>query len=416
MDQAFKMKVWQWLINHPDVRVTGNTELLGFTQPNKSTEQTLILSTQQPHDTTVEDSIASNNSVPVSTGIVTSSSAEGHGTKRRMSDVDMLPTFQILKKAKPAPPVFNQVSDSSNNEPRVRVTEAMIWRALTGHDVDWMKVPVSEFQLLQIIGGYREAGISQPELTNLSGQDKRSLPKRTDALSAKGYIEKKPTYVAKSRTSHLTLMRMVKAQPSEYPSLQDAINNGGDSTWNSAWTGAAVDVKALMSATFEKLKDGKILTYVDLKRYLGINYMRWQSKVFSRMVRRLEKLGCVRRVRAESRYSRETKRKPHKCLKYIRYPVGKEWQLASDPNLLTTTEEAAESDEKEDDEDDKGVSAAGSSPTAVKLEEVRESRAIVPLWTPFRPLANQLRALIGTRGTAGISSMVRLHLLYVLLY
>lgn len=88
-----------------------------------------------------------------------------------------------------------------------------MWWALTGHGPDFTKVKRLELELLSIIASHGEQGIAQPKLISLSGQDKRSLPKRTDELHRNGYIEKKPILAHATRTSLCTFARYVKKAP-----------------------------------------------------------------------------------------------------------------------------------------------------------------------------------------------------------
>lgn len=85
--------------------------------------------------------------------------------------------------------------------PRLFASQSRIWQALTGHGIDLKKVPTMEFVLLSLIASHGAAGVTQPDLTGLSGQDKRSVPHRTDELCRKGYIEKRPVQSGKLRTS-----------------------------------------------------------------------------------------------------------------------------------------------------------------------------------------------------------------------
>jgi hypothetical protein len=57
----------------------------------------------------------------------------------------------------------------------------------------------------------------------------------------------------------------------------------------------------------------------------GILDLKWQSRILSKMLRRLELMGCVRRVRAETQFS-----KPgnfSNCVKFLREPEAKEWSI-----------------------------------------------------------------------------------------
>ena len=90
----------------------------------------------------------------------------------------------------------------------MRCSDDCVWHTFTGHGVDYQKVQLLEFKLLCIIGGSKEKGIVQPDLIKFSGQDKRSVPKRTDKLQDYGYIVKRPIIWNGMRTSHCTLRRL----------------------------------------------------------------------------------------------------------------------------------------------------------------------------------------------------------------
>jgi hypothetical protein len=96
--------------------------------------------------------------------------------------------------------VFDEPTTSAAG-PRLYASQNRIWQALTGHSIDLKKVPSMEFVLLSIIASRGMNGITQPDLTAMSGQDKRSVPHRTDELSRKGYIQKMPVQAGKMRTS-----------------------------------------------------------------------------------------------------------------------------------------------------------------------------------------------------------------------
>lgn len=98
------------------------------------------------------------------------------------------------------PPIFDD-PDPSLTTPRLYASQSRIWQALTGHGIDLKKVPSMEFVLLSLIAARGSDGITQPELTASSGQDKRSVPHRTKELARKGYIVKIPVQADGQRTS-----------------------------------------------------------------------------------------------------------------------------------------------------------------------------------------------------------------------
>jgi transcription factor C subunit 3 len=117
----------------------------------------------------------------------------GHGNPQRRSR--QMPEGREIPVA-----VFDE-SSSTVTAPRLYASQNRIWQALTGHNMDLKKVPTMEFALLSLIAASGATGITQPELTQFSGQDKRSVPHRTDELARKGYIVKNPVQAGKARTS-----------------------------------------------------------------------------------------------------------------------------------------------------------------------------------------------------------------------
>ena len=102
----------------------------------------------------------------------------------------------------PPGPEGSGQTNSSKNGLRIYTTQDRVWQAIAGHSLDYKRVPRLEFQLLALIAAAGPDGILQPDLRSLSGQDKRSVPKRTDSLAAKGYIQKKPVYAKTTLANH----------------------------------------------------------------------------------------------------------------------------------------------------------------------------------------------------------------------
>lgn len=87
-------------------------------------------------------------------------------------------------------PLPKDCSIDDSVEPQIRATRERVWYSLTGHAPDSSRVRALDFSLLSMIASYGPRGVLQHELVQASGQDKRSLPNRTDRLSADGYIVK----------------------------------------------------------------------------------------------------------------------------------------------------------------------------------------------------------------------------------
>jgi transcription factor C subunit 3 len=120
-----------------------------------------------------------------------------------------------------------------------------------------------DFILLSIIAAHRGKGILQPELTRISGQDKRSTPLRTQRLHDKGYIEKKS---ANQRSSdEFVHTAQVCSVDLEYNPRSDRSHRWVIRRDNSATIAGPqeelVDVKAMLRRIFDILNELKIITY-----------------------------------------------------------------------------------------------------------------------------------------------------------
>lgn len=104
-------------------------------------------------------------------------------------------------------PTSNTISPLPNQDAVLVASENIMWHTLAGHGPDITRIKPMEFTLLSFIGAAGPEGIPQTELIHLSGQDKRSLPHRTDVLAERGYITKKSWRVKGCNTSLLTLKR-----------------------------------------------------------------------------------------------------------------------------------------------------------------------------------------------------------------
>ena len=104
---------------------------------------------------------------------------------------------------------------------RLYTSKNRMWYALTGHGPNLSRVKALDFIALSIIAACGPTGILQNDLTRISGQDKRSLPARTDRLHEGGYIVKERlmtddgTGQRMIHTSRCTLTRYVKATASQ---------------------------------------------------------------------------------------------------------------------------------------------------------------------------------------------------------
>jgi hypothetical protein len=226
---AFYENVWQWVTSHTDIRIAHKGATCRYTLAEFKAAE---ISEQNATDVTVaSQAIGPKATVNHTAGHAESLLAlkdslrqrlkkEGHQPRATsLLHQDTLTTEhdarstaiivpQNINRAPRVAPITAGNNDTvfddvptSLTAPRLFASQSRIWHALTGHGIDLKKVPTMEFVLLSLIASHGEGGVTQPDLTIMSGQDKRSVPKRTDELCRKGYIEKRPVQSGKLRTS-----------------------------------------------------------------------------------------------------------------------------------------------------------------------------------------------------------------------
>lgn len=196
--------------------------------------------------------------------------------------------------------------------PRVFVDEEVVWRTMTGHGPDFRRVPNLEWKLLLVIGAKREEGIIQGDLVRVTGQDKRSVPKRTDFLSLKGYVAKRTHMVRGTKTSKLWLTKFAPALPAPASPLagldmspQALTKDMEPVFWKNQWVDNRekdgkdeIAYMALGQTIMAIIKAWGTVRIGDLKRKLGIIGHRWQMKVMSKFLRRFDVQGNISYVAA----------------------------------------------------------------------------------------------------------------------
>lgn len=194
---------------------------------------------------------------------------------------------------------------------RVYVSEDTMWEAITGHSVNYKRVPRSEWLLLLGIASTKSDGILQGDLGRLVAQDKRSVPKRTDSLVKKGYIVKRTTLVRGTKTSKLWLKSFAPPLPKEtddqVAEQEEEINlthqilaaNLDPVPWHTRWTGESMDFHALATTIMATTKEWGVLRLRDLKAKLGVLGLRWQMKIVSKICRFLNSCGAIQYVAAK---------------------------------------------------------------------------------------------------------------------
>lgn len=221
----------------------------------------------------------------------------------------------------------------SSDGVRVHASEETMWESLTGHAIDYKRVPKSEWLLLLGIASTTTQGILQGDLGRLVDQDKRSVPKRTDALLKKGYIAKRTTLVRGTKTSKMWLKNFAPALPKDGEAVDDPrpdmtltrqvlVDNLAPVPWHIRWTGESIDYTALATTIMAVSKEWGVLRVTDLKAKLGVLGMRWQMKVLAKVCRFLNARGVIQYVAAK------LGEKVFKdCIKYVRDFNSEDWSV-----------------------------------------------------------------------------------------
>lgn len=285
---------------------------------------------------------------------------------------------------------------------RLCTGEDRVWYAIAGHGIDYKRIPFLEFQALSVIAAQGTKGVLQPDVTKLTGQDKRSLPKRTDNLAKNGYIVKSSVIARGTKTSLLKLKKF--AGDSDVPEDEGAP------------PGTAIIQYNLWFDEMMRLlrENDSIMAFEDIRIGLGINKKRFETRALHRCVRRLAKVGCLRKVtaRVEAPASQpDADMKSVRSLQLLRDPteidrvafMRTDWQRSK---LLDSAQIAqfASLGAADDDEDDIDETEAiiGIDGEAEDMRRVLHRSP--PLWNPDMPFPNYLYNRIKEAGIAGTSS------------
>lgn len=280
IDRPFQEQVWKWLVNHPESRVgtrgQGGRPLLSEVEATNHTLPTYeaVAEKVQPQPSVLPDDSQvggaqddTNQKSPL-----ISKSANGPVQSQSINEQADLP--RSVRSAKLD--AFDRCKDrlyDADSELCVYANEERMWHALTGHGVDYSKVPSLDFACLSIIAAAGPKGITQPELVKLSNQDKRSVPRRTQNLFEKGYIAKTPILSGAARTSVCTLKRFVPAPNVERPEKDTAgeepdLDIASQLIFRQCFPDGGANLYLLLRNIFDMLNQFKMITLEDLRRKL----------------------------------------------------------------------------------------------------------------------------------------------------
>lgn len=285
-------------------------------------------------------------------------------------------------------------------------SEDRIWREVAGHAVDHVRIPAKEFECLLVIAASGASGILQKYVTERTGQDKRSVPKRTDRLAKNGYIVKEAVVGEGAKTSVLTLKKYKEVQAAA-PEEQDAVAMQGSGT------GPLIFYDAWYDATMAMLKEnGNIASLADLRIGLGINKKRWETRRYFHCIRRLTHHGCLRAFRALQERKENLALNTNlparrvKCVELLREPTESDRLVfrRSDPKnrkpaLPDDLDDLGESDE----EGDATIADVDLLDNTIGYEDGERSRPVAR-WRPHLPLNNAIFDVIDSAGPKGFTA------------
>ena len=238
VDRPYQEQVWRWLTRHPEISVGRDGEgdqmtLSDVEAHNKLAQQKTVRGSDEMNRVQGTPPDLSDPTAHLST-----SNAELDVTINGLSEQSKHSSSDVHVSTEAPSPTVTIL--------RVYTSQDRMWYAAAGHGPDLERIPALEFVCLSIIAAHGEHGIFQPDLVKISGQDKRSVPLRTQNLHDKGYIEKRTVLFSGNRTSLCMLKRFAREAV-----LPQSI---------------FAKIEAPLRRVFEVLRDVKIMTWDDLKK------------------------------------------------------------------------------------------------------------------------------------------------------
>ncbi|KAI1635299.1 hypothetical protein F4809DRAFT_460687 [Biscogniauxia mediterranea] len=382
-DLVVASKVWRWLVARPDVSVGVNRKF-----NHLSLEAVLGL----PED---EDDQALPDLGPTSSKVPAKPSRAGQSDPGRVSR--------------------NSGKGLDNYRPRLHVSEERQWRILTGHGPDFKRVPAFEWRALVDIASVKEKGILQGDLVRLTGQDKRSLPTRTDALAKKGYIIKQPILLRGCRSSKIWLAQFAEKarEDADRDGLQyDKIDLSAETLtkdldpvpFSQKWNGERLDYLAIAQAFIAVVKAWGLIRYCDVRAKLDVEERVPQMRALAKTSRWLTSIGSVTFVAA--RFS-NNHRLFKDCVKFLREPTPAEWKIfrttpkarLNIPSQRVGARGVASRARHEALSKSRGKSKKNAKRTPREGDKVTPS-----LWAPQKPITNTVFEIIKRSGAGGSSN------------
>ena len=275
VDRPFQELVWKWLTGHPEIHVG---------RENQGNELSLLEveawnASETPRDDWKVTSTTAEQASPGEAQDI--AGAAPQASEDRDAPPSLPPQSTSVSQSigsatSPQPQLApkHQDENSKNASLRVYTSQNRMWLAAASHAPDFNRIPRLDFILLSIIAARRGKGILQPDLVRVSGQDKRSVPKRTERLHENGYIEKKAVHAKGNRTSICVLKRFATAGVAfKRKAKADGNSDGRDMADLSLvlkenLKSSVVEVEVLLQAILDILRELQIITWDNLKRKL----------------------------------------------------------------------------------------------------------------------------------------------------
>ncbi|KAK6219624.1 hypothetical protein QIS74_05126 [Colletotrichum tabaci] len=305
--------------------------------------------------------------------------------------------------------------DVPRKRPRIYVAEDRMWEAIAGHAPDYRRVPRLEWMALVGIASTKQQGILQGDLGRLVGQDKRSLPKRTDALADKGYISKRTTLVRGTKTSKMWLTRFAPALPTNplkaTANLHTTVDMSRDALacdlepvpWRNRWNADSVDYISLAQTIMAVVKAFGIIRYHDLRCKLGILGLRWQMKVAAKTCRFFVQTGAIQYVGAtlSGKLFKD-------CLKFDHDLTHEDWAAylatGKQKNVTFSSADLVNADLGAGSADTAAKADTSYSEPGVRRNANKKRINSRSKWSPDKPLVTTVFDNISAAGAAGLSN------------
>ncbi|KAI0118582.1 hypothetical protein F4776DRAFT_634689 [Hypoxylon sp. NC0597] len=377
-------KVWGWLVARPDVSVGTNRQFNHLTL-----DEILALPEEEEDLPSTEDAKVSKNQ--------TATPSNDHQRPSRGS-----------RGSGEAPLKFR---------PRLHVSEERQWKTLTGHGPDFKRVPLFEWKALVDIASVKEKGILQGDLVRLSGQDKRSLPTRTDALAKKGYIIKQPIILRGCRSSKLWLAKYADSAKQGRDGLNfDKVDLSKETLtkdlapvpFSSYWNGEKIDYIAIAQAFNAVLKAWGLMRYSDMRTKLDVHQVP-QMRAVAKTSRWFTSIGAATFVAA--RFA-NGQRLFKDCIKFIREPTAEEWRVfrtTPTAHIKVPSARLGKRGQASRAKFNKGGHASPHSQakpkkTTSSTKPSNQEELTSSLWTPYKPMVNTAYEIIKRAGPKGSSN------------